>query len=375
MKFSLICLLFLLQELLAQGSLSLAQTKGLPQPYSHRQRVKYSFQPIGRIHLQLTDSLPKGLLPSFAVFRDGSLSFGDYLDSKVKISSSDGKFVKSISSKGSGPGETQRLIGHCIDDSGRVWISDYGLNRVSIYDASGALQETWSPLNACNDCYFSTSGRIRVTNNRIYIGIIKAEPNPAEVKTISSLVTAFDFNRRPLAEYGKPAKNIKDYSVGFDHYEFDLDSSGNLYGAHQYSYDIWKYSPDGKILQRFNYPVNEYRPANPQPPMPIIPDSDCTKKLREWYTSITTIGKLEIAGKYLFISFANKDRQWADDFQLRHWHEYLQVFDLNGNCLVDCFELPGQFLCCDHSGILYFRETDAPKGTIISKYRFSVIGY
>jgi len=375
MRTLLIVAILLAQEVDAQGTASQSQSNERGQPYSHKRRVEYSFQLVDKIHLRSNDPIPHGLLPSFSVFRDGRLSFVDRLSSSVKITSSDGRFLKSIYAKDTTAHRRQALVGHCMDDSGRVWIVDYGLQRISIYGTNGVLQEASSSLSLCSECFFSSSGLIRVTNKGIYVGMIRNDPSPVELKTISSLVTVFDFNHKTLAQFGKPAKNIHDYSVGYDHYTFDLDYLGNLYGAHQFSSDIWKYSSDGRVLQRFNYPVKEYRPTNAPAPPPSVADLDPMETLHSWYTSITTIGRLEIAGKYLFISFANKDPQWTDDYRLRHWHEYLQVFDLDGDCLVDCLKLPGQFLCCDLSGILYFRETDDPENTIISKYRFSVSGF
>jgi hypothetical protein len=339
-----------------------------PEIYSHKLNIKYSFQPLGRVVLHYTDSMFVGRLLSFAVFKDGRLSIGDNLDSKVKIFSRDGKFIKSVSRKGSGPGETQKLRWHCIDESGRVWISDYELRRVSVYDTSGTVQDTWSPLDGCDDCHF-VSGIIRVVNNRIYIGITRGVQYPVKVNNISSLVTAFDFQHKPITEYGKYDQIVEDYSVIYAHSEFDVDSSGNLYFIHEHSYDIWKYSPDGRILKRFNYPVNEYRPI--KEPRPVRAGS---KKLQEWYTSMTTIGNMEIVGKYLFITFVNKDPEYATNLEMRYWHEYLQVFDLDGNCLVDYLKAPGRFLCSDDAGVLYFLEEDEADRAVISKYKFGIDG-
>ncbi|GEM_PF-5793464 len=338
----------------------------LAETYSRKLNIKYSFQMIDRVVVNYTDSFFIARPRSVAVFKNGRLSFGDGLDRAVKIASSTGKWEKRISRKGSGPGETQSLAWHCIDETGRVWISDYGLRRVSVYDTNGSVLDTWSPIESCEDCTFLT-GMIRVVGKRLYIGITRGSYLPVKVDNISSLVTAFDLKHKRIAEYGGYQQIIEDYSVVLAHYVFNVDSSGNLYFVHDHSYDIWKYSPDGKILKRFNYPVKAYRPiATPRP------TRGGPKKIEEWYTTMTTTGNLEIVGKYLFISFVNKDQEYAENPDLRYRHEYLQVFDLDGNCFVDYLEVPGQFLCKDDANVLYFLEEDEPDRLVISKYTFVV---
>lgn len=335
-----------------------------PEIYSRKQNIRYSFQPLGRVVLHYTDSMFVGRLYSFAVFRDGRLSVGDNLHSEVKIFSRDGKFIKSISRKGSGPGETRSLQWHCIDDSGRVWISDYGLRRVSVYDTSGSVQGMWSVLENCDYCHFRN--KIRVVNNRIYLALIRTKPNSVKPGDISSLVTAFDTFHKPIAEYGKYDHNVEDYSVE-PTYSFDLDSSGNFYLAHDFSNVIWKSSADGKTMKGFYYPVNEYRPIKDPPPK-----YGGRKEWAAWYASTTAVGTMEIVGKYLFVSFANRDLEYSTSYDIRYSHEYLQVFDLDGNCLVDLLESPGKFLSSDDVGILYFLEAEEPERMVISKYRFDV---
>jgi hypothetical protein len=307
-----------------------------------------------------------GRLLSFAVFKDDKLSIGDYLDSKVKIFSSDGKFIKSISRKGSGPGETRTLLWHCVDDSGRVWISDYALRRVSVYDTSGSVRDIWSALDSCDNCHFRNT--IRVVNNRIYIGIIRTVRNPVKASDISSLVTAFDFEHKPIAEYGKYDQNVEKYSLE-PHFVFDVDSSGNFYFVHDNSNIIWRSSADGQITKGFYYPVNEYRPIKDPPPI-----SGGRRRWAEWYASTTATGTLEIVGKYLFVSFANRDLEYFTSYDSRYRHEYLQVFDLDGNCLVDLLKAPGQFLSADDAGVLYFLEEEEPERMVISKYKFALVG-
>lgn len=338
----------------------------LPEIYSQKVNVKYSFRQVGTVTLKYTDSTFVGRLLSFAVFKDGRLSIGDALDCKVKIFSHDGKFIKSISRKGRGPGETQRLRSHSIDDSGRVWISDSGLRRVSVYNASGLVQDTWSPLDGCNDCNYA-SGIIRVVNNRVYVGIIRGVAYPIKVSSISSLISAFDFQHQRIAEYGKYEQIVEEYSVDYPHYVFAVDPSGNVYFLHELSYTIWKCSPDGRILSRFNYPVKDFRQVREKRPQFSGP-----QPVNKWFTTFTAPGNMEIVDTYLFVSFTNRDPEWAENRELHYWHEYLQVFDLDGNCLVDNLKAPGQFLCSDYMGVLYFLEEEEPERIVISKYKFRI---
>lgn len=335
-----------------------------PEAYSHKKKKsKYSFQLLNRVVLHYTDSMFVGRMYSFAVFSDGKLSIGDNLDSKVKIYSSDGKFVKSISTKGSGPGETRNLQWHCIDESDRVWISDYGLRRVSVYDTSGSVLGMWYPLEDCDNCHFRN--KIRVLSNKIYLALSRAETNPVKAKHISSLVTAFDFHYTRIVEYGKYDHNVEEYSVE-PTYVFDVDSIGNFYLAHDFSNIVWKSSADGKSIKGFYYPVDQFRPIKNLPPR-----SGGRKEWARWFSSTTAIGALEIVGGYVFVSFANRDLEYSTSYDIRYSHEYLQVFDLDGNCLVDHLISPGKFLSSDNAGVLYFLEEEEPERMVISKYRFA----
>jgi hypothetical protein len=338
----------------------------LPEIYSQKLNVKYSFQLVDKVVLNYTDSFFIGRLRSLAVFHDGRLSLGDGLDGTVKITSSQGKFLEKISRKGSGPGETRGLENHCIDDSGRVWISDYTLHRVSVYDISGSVLDAWSPMVGCDDCYY-IQGTIRVRNNTLYINMPKGVKRPFKVDDVSSVITAFDFKHTRVGEYGKFEQVLEDFFVPTPKIGFDIDSLGNLYFVHDHSHNIHKYSPDGKILKRFNYPFKEFRPIKERQPERVPLD-----KVKKWFYSNTVTGKLEIVGKYLFITFTNTEPEYINTPDRRYRHEYLQVFDLEGNCLVDYLKAPGQFLCSDHAGVLYFLEEEEPERMVISKYRFVV---
>lgn len=371
MKVGIICLVFLLQGLFAKDLAWSKQAEELPHPYSHRQKVKYSFQRLGQVSLHAADSLSIGRMVSFAVFRDGRLSIGDYNDSKVKVYSRDGTSIETISSKGTGRGETAAIGTHSIDDSGRVWILDYGLSRVSVYDASGSVLDIWRPYDQCKNCMLDPM-TMRTVKDRVYLSMLKVL-DTALVSNVTSLVTAYDLNHRPFAYYGRFDKNVEEISQWYCTYA--IDSTGALYFLHNNTNTIQKYAPDGTLIRRFNFPVKEYR-INTKT-QPNVKDYLWRQKayiaaLDQWIWSATIAGRMEIAGRYLFISFVNTDSASVKGRRLSNRQEFLQIFDLNGNCLVDFLKAPGQFLSTDSSGILYFREDDDPKRTIISKYKFVV---
>jgi hypothetical protein len=191
--------------------------------------------------------------------------------------------------------------------------------------------------------------------------------NPVNAKDIASLVSAFDFRYKAIAVYGKYDQNVESYALE-PHYVFDVDSSGNVYLAHDYSNIIWKSSADGTILTGFSYPAHQYRPIQSPPPR-----SGPRRTWAEWFASSTAVGAMEIVGQHLFISFVNRDVEYFSSYDNRYRHEYLQVFDLDGNCLVDFLEAPGQFLCSDHNGVLYFLEEEKPEKMVISKYTFTIV--
>ena len=377
----IICLLFVVPGLFAQDFPSTKQAEEFPSPYSHRQKVVYSFQRMGKVHLHSVDSLSRGRMVnamslggvetlSFAVFKDGRLSIGDNTDCEVKVYSPDGTFIESISSKGTDTGKTAFIGSHCIDDYGHIWILDYRLSRVTVYDASGLVQDIWRPYDQCKNCMLELT--MRTTKDRVYLSMLRVL-DTALVSNVTSLVTAYDFNHRPLAYYGRFDKNVKEISQW--HCRYAIDSTGALYFLHNNTNTLQKYALDGTLIKRFNFPAKEYR-ANTKA-QPNVKDYLWRQKayisaLDQWLWSATVIGRMEIAGKYLFVSFVNMDSAYVKERRLSHRHEFLQIFDLNGNCLVDFLKSPGQFLSIDSSGILYFREDDDPKRTIISKYKFAI---
>jgi DNA-binding beta-propeller fold protein YncE len=81
-----------------------------------------------------------------------------------KISTS-GKFISKFGSRGSGDGQLSKPRGICLDRDGRVYVSEYNNNRVSVFEADGtfAYHITGNLSNPWG-LTFDPSGNLHVTN-------------------------------------------------------------------------------------------------------------------------------------------------------------------------------------------------------------------
>ncbi len=306
------------------------------------------------------------------------MSFGDNLDNRVKIFSSDGRFIKSVSKNGTSYGETAALRWHFVDENERIWISDVRSKKISIYDPNGTVQDTLSPLRSCQPRdsikYWLVPGTIRIVHDKIYVAMHLAVQN--NLSSFVPLIKVFNPGYDPLVEcFCKYEKIVMDDSLWICSFAFAVDSMQNLYFIHEGTNSIQKYSPEGELVKYFNYPVKDYRPIKgPQPNVKNFrwQQNKYRNAVENWYWSATVMGNVEVFGKYLFVSFSNADSEYVDSNRdLAHRHDYLQAFDLGGNCLVDYLPVKGEFLTVDAAGVLYFRESNKPKETIISRYRFT----
>jgi hypothetical protein len=63
---------------------------------------------------------------------------------EIRVFSRDGRFVRTIGRRGSGPGELQGALGFSWDPAGRLWVIDAGNGRYSVFDSTGAFLESHS---------------------------------------------------------------------------------------------------------------------------------------------------------------------------------------------------------------------------------------
>ena len=81
-------------------------------------------------------------------------------NSRILKFTKDGKFIKSIGKKGSGPGEFDVPHALAMDSKGRLFVGDRGNNRIQILDQDGKFIEQWAQ--------FSRPSGLAIRNEIVY---------------------------------------------------------------------------------------------------------------------------------------------------------------------------------------------------------------
>lgn len=81
----------------------------------------------------------------------------DRQDQVIKVFSSDGEFIRTIGSKGRGPGEFQMIGNLAITKDGKLLVTDGTARRTSFFDSSGKFLKSFRLLANYGGCYLIKS--------------------------------------------------------------------------------------------------------------------------------------------------------------------------------------------------------------------------
>ena len=79
--------------------------------------------------------------------------------------SSDGKLLKSIGKKGTGPVEFDQPHALAMDSRGRLFVGDRGNNRIQILDQEGRFLEEWKQFSRPSGIYIDKNDTIYVADS------------------------------------------------------------------------------------------------------------------------------------------------------------------------------------------------------------------
>ncbi len=149
---------------------------------------------------------------------------------------------------------------------------------------------------------------------------------------------------------------------------FDFDPDRNIWCIHQMIYQIFKYSPEGKLIQKFPGKSTQYKPPTKfKEKIPIFLTRKSQKARRAWWNSWTQITKLFVLEPNLILLSL-------------HTHspsEYVvEIYDQEGNVLATGIQTDHRLLGKDEDGFLYFlldgKEEKASREYRIGKFSLNL---
>lgn len=186
------------------------------------------------------------------------LDAGNY---RIQVFNSEGRYLKTISKNGQGPGEMLRPNTLDISSKRRIYVYDDGNSRVTIFGKDGAylsdfkIQQPFISdifVDLSDYLYFNTSAAFNYNSGPN--GYMETERivQIAKYDTLGKQIYKFGDFPGLKSEYYR-IKGISICGIGTDLEQtiWTADQKGNIYIANADNYEISHYSSEGKIIKKF----------------------------------------------------------------------------------------------------------------------------
>lgn len=177
-------------------------------------------------------------------------------DQVIKVFGSDGKYIKTIGAKGSGPGEFQMMASLAVSKDGKLVVTDQRARRTSIFDSSGQFLKSFQWQRQYSNIHLMKSSSY-ITSETV-IGKYRQFP--------TLFVKEVDFDGKVIRSYGAfTAPEIKIIRQGNSSHYMSLPDPprsifvgdhdrGLLYHCLNNKYIIEVYDTSGKLFRKIDRP-------------------------------------------------------------------------------------------------------------------------
>jgi hypothetical protein len=209
---------------------------------------------------------------------DGSLYVVNGASSSIRVFSPQGKFVREIGRRGSGPGEFQFFSSLSLSGD-TLYVVDGRSRRVTLMDTSGKLLTTWNIESnpQTRGTMFpvgrAVGGWYVVPSNPLIQRADQAVADTTRIHFTSEPQKGFQAQLRPVVSYpgprlfGIPYNAAGHLTASYPLFEatprHSQDGRGNLYVPRAYEYRIDVYDVNGRLLRSV---------TRPHKPVPVKPE-------------------------------------------------------------------------------------------------------
>ncbi|MFA5034106.1 MAG: hypothetical protein WC614_13945 [bacterium] len=299
--------------------------------------------------LRLPEIPENGVKPTKYVFC-GINSKGEFVMMEPRggfVFSQDGKLLTTLGTKGKKLGQFIYAAKPTIGPADKIYISDTGTNRISIFNAKGELIDYFNPIAG----YIPLSPLVVDKKGNIYIsGSMKEDE---KYYTISKYDSAFEYISSFCTISEKEARK-----AGSVNTFIALSKNAYIYAIQNGSYNIKKYSLEGALIEEFGDAPKWY--VSPPETLPqAFTDTTIMKTLTSaqsdsisnlWISSWTLTIDLEIAlDKFIIVEYGN--------FITGKF--FYQIYTTKGKSLIGTDKTSQYYLLTtDKEGFIYFLDWD-----------------
>lgn len=231
-----------------------------------------------------------GRIVSFDMDAQGRIYVLDGQSQEIQIFDSDGAFVRTVGSTGSGPGEFERASAVDISRNGEIWVMEMGKGQLTIFDSIGTYLRTHSVGSAGRYISpypggFDPLGRYNAVISRRSEGRRKSfmarfTQSFSPLDTIPIPEMQRDGDRDYFTLVDDRGRSIMRASVPFvGGMSWRFSPEGTLWKLFNREYELVEISETGNVLRRV---TKEFEPVN-------VTDADL-REARESFTWFTDQG-------------------------------------------------------------------------------------
>ena len=268
---------------------------------------------------------------TLALDRVGNIFIADGRECIIKKINSDGKYLKTIGSKGKGPAEFEAPFVLAFDSDNQLYVADWLNSRINVFDSEGLFKHSLPFIPFVSAMIFFDDSQLVVQS-----------------KIGDKIFHKLDQYGRILESFGDIWEAPADEQLSYN--QFMNTCSGlyligrNLYVSPRLWPDrIYSYSLDGKpsvIISRVA--TNFLRP----------------QWKGNYISGATAIGLYHILPDLLMIDVTFPEKRSTDGLQ-ESWSECYDFYDVQGNFLMSTNNVIDGFpRCSDNEGNLYFTSND-----------------
>jgi hypothetical protein len=141
--------------------------------------------------------------------RQGNIFVSDgYVNSRVVKYDKNGRFIKSVGSRGSAPGQFNTPHSIQVDAAGNVYVADRGNRRIQVFDNDLALRSIYDNVGA-PWALCITPG----PHQYLYSSNSNPDNNNAKLSAVTGEIYKMELDGTVLGKFGKPGKRLGEFGT------------------------------------------------------------------------------------------------------------------------------------------------------------------